>query len=134
MTVKDNDRHRPGCSIRLLMAELNGVNVTHSELHYEGSCAIDTDLLDISGIVDSQQIEITNKTQGTRFTTYVILAEAGSGTISINGAAAHLADPGDIISISTYGYFSEEEIKSFVPVRISLDENNKPLKQMKDCG
>lgn len=134
MTVKNNKQQKSGRSIRLLMAELNGVNVTHSELQYEGSCAIDTDLLDMSGIVDSQQIQITNKTQGTRFTTYVILAEAGSGTISINGAAAHLADPGDIIAISAYGYFSEEEIKGFAPVRISLDENNKPREQMKNCG
>ncbi|RKZ69353.1 MAG: aspartate 1-decarboxylase [Gammaproteobacteria bacterium] len=109
------------------MAELCGVSVTHSELHYEGSCAIDSDLLDKSGIVDSQQIHITNKTQGTRFITYVIQAQAGSGTISINGAAAHLADLGDLITISAYAYLSEDEIKEFKPVRVSLDENNKPL-------
>ena len=127
MIFKDNKRQKSSCNIRLLVAELNGVKVTHSELQYEGSCAIDYDLLEKSGIVDSQQIQITNKTQGTRFTTYVILAEAGSGTISINGAAAHLADPGDIIAISAYAYFSEEEIKGFKPVRIRLDENNKPL-------
>ena len=134
MISKDNNRQKGRCGIRLLMAELNGVNVTNSELYYEGSCAIDSDLLEKSGIVDSQQIQITNKTQGTRFTTYVILAEAGSGTISINGAAAHLANPGDIIAISAYAYFSEEEIRDFQPVRISLDENNKPLKLVKKYG
>ena len=109
------------------MAELCNVSVTHAELNYEGSCAIDSALLDKSGIVDSQQIQITNKTQGTRFITYVIRAQAGSGTISINGAAAHLADPGDSITISAFAHLSEDELDGFKPVRIHLDENNKPL-------
>ena len=107
------------------MAELCGVSVTHSELNHEGSCAIDSDLLDKSGIVDSQQIHITNKTQGTRFITYVIRAQAGSGTISINGAAAHLADPGDLITISAYARLTADELEGFKPVRILLDEKNK---------
>jgi len=79
----------------------------------------------MSGIVDSQQMHISNKTQGTRFITYVIRARAGSGTISINGAAAHLANPGDRITISAYAHLTEDELEGFKPVRIVLDENNK---------
>lgn len=112
-------------SVVLLTAELCGAVVTHSELNYEGSCAIDSDLLDLSSLVDSQQIHITNKTQGTRFISYIIRAQAGSGTISINGAAAHLANPGDRITISAYARLTEDELDGFKPVRILLDEKNK---------
>ncbi|RKZ70143.1 MAG: aspartate 1-decarboxylase [Gammaproteobacteria bacterium] len=111
-------------STLLVMAELCDACVTHSELNYEGSCAIDAKLLDLSGLVDSQQIHITNKTQGTRFITYIIRAQADSGTISINGAAAHLANPGDRITISAYAHLTADELEGFKPVRIFLDEKN----------
>jgi len=114
-------------SASLVMAELCDACVTHSELNYEGSCAIDSLLLEMSGIVDSQQIHITNKTQGTRFITYVIQAQAGSGTISINGAAAHLADPGDRVTISAYVHLTEDKLDGFKPIQILLDENNKQI-------
>jgi aspartate 1-decarboxylase len=125
--LKDSRLRNRSYSAPLLIAELCDVHVTNSELNYEGSCAIDSDLLDKSGIMDSQQVHIDNKTQGTRFITYVIRAQAGSGTISINGAAAHLANPDDQISISAFAYLSEHEMDEFRPVRIFLDEYNKPL-------
>ena len=81
----------------MLQAKLHRVRVTQSELHYEGSCAIDDDLLDAAGIMEYQQIDIYNVTNGERFTTYAIRAQRGSRTISVNGAAAHKANPGDIL-------------------------------------
>ncbi|HFQ13264.1 MAG TPA: aspartate 1-decarboxylase, partial [Gammaproteobacteria bacterium] len=78
----------------MLKAKLHRARVTHSELEYEGSCAIDGRLLEVSGIQEYEQIEIYNVSNGERFTTYAIRAEDGSGIISVNGAAAHRADPG----------------------------------------
>ena len=76
----------------MLKAKFHRVHVTHSELHYEGSCAIDDDLLDAADIREYQQIDIYNVTNGERFTTYAIRAQRGSGVISVNGAAAHKAN------------------------------------------
>lgn len=108
----------------LLKAKLHGARVTHSELEYEGSCAIDTALLKAAGIHEYEQIQIYNVTNGERFTTYAILAESGSGTISVNGAAAHKADPGDKLIICSYAALDEEEMKAFKPVLVYLDETN----------
>jgi len=108
----------------LLKAKLHGARVTHSELEYEGSCAIDRALLKASGIHEYEQIQIYNVTNGERFTTYAILAESGSGTISVNGAAAHKADPGDKLIICSYAALDEEEMKAYKPVLVYLDEAN----------
>jgi aspartate 1-decarboxylase len=109
----------------MLQAKLHRVHVTHAELHYEGSCAIDDDLLDASGIREYQQIEIYNITNGQRFSTYAIRAQRGSGIISINGAAAHLANPGDLIIIAAYAIYSEAELQNFHPMLVYVDENNR---------
>jgi aspartate 1-decarboxylase len=93
-------------------------------LHYEGSCAIDDDLLDASGIREYQQIDIYNVTNGERFTTYAIRAQRGSRTISVNGAAAHKANPGDILIIATYSIYSEAELDGFHPSLEYVDESN----------
>jgi len=108
----------------MLQAKLHRVRVTQSELHYEGSCAIDDDLLDASGIQEYQQIDIYNVTNGERFTTYAIRAERGSRTISVNGAAAHKANPGDILIIATYSIYSEEELKDFHPNLVYVNSDN----------
>jgi len=108
----------------MLQAKLHRVRVTQSELHYEGSCAIDDDLLDASGIKEYQQIDIYNVTNGERFTTYAIRAERGSRTISVNGAAAHKAHPGDILIIAAYSIYSETELQRFHPSLVYVDENN----------
>lgn len=109
----------------MLQAKLHRVHVTHAELHYEGSCAIDDDLLDASGIREYQQIEIYNITNGQRFSTYAIRAQRGSGIISINGAAAHLANPGDLIIIAAYAIYSETELQDFHPVLVYVDAQNR---------
>ena len=107
-----------------LKAKLHGARVTHSELEYEGSCAIDFALLDAAGIHEYEQIQIYNVTNGERFTTYAIRAEKGSGIISVNGAAAHKADPGDKLIICSYTALNEAEMKQFKPVLVYLDEEN----------
>lgn len=99
--------------------------MTHSELEYEGSCAIDGQLLDAAGIHEYEQIQIYNIANGERFTTYAIRAEEGSGIISVNGAAAHKANPGDRVIICSYAQLDAEEAKSFKPTLVYVDSENK---------
>lgn len=113
----------------MLKAKLHRVRVTQSELHYEGSCAIDDDLLDVADIKEYQQIDIYNVTNGERFTTYAIRAQRGSRTISVNGAAAHKAGPGDILIIATYAMYSELELQKFHPQLVYVDEHNRIVAQ-----
>jgi aspartate 1-decarboxylase len=105
------------------------VRVTQSELHYEGSCAIDDDLLDASGIKEYQQIDIYNVSNGERFTTYAIRAQRGSRTISVNGAAAHRAGPGDILIIAAYSSYNDLELQKFHPQLVYVDEHNRIIAQ-----
>lgn len=109
----------------MLKAKLHRVTVTHSELHYEGSCAIDGQLLDLAGIREYEQIHIFNVNNGERFVTYAIRAEEGSGIISVNGAAAHKADPGDLVIICAYATLSEQELQSYKPTLVYVDGANK---------
>lgn len=111
--------------LNMLKAKIHRATVTHAELHYEGSCAIDGDLLDRSGIREYEQIHIYNVNNGERFVTYAIRADEGSGVISINGAAAHRASPGDIIIICAYAQLSEAEQVSFKPTLVYVDRDNR---------
>lgn len=113
----------------MLKSKLHRVRVTHSELHYEGSCAIDENLLDAADICEYQQIDIYNVTNGERFTTYAIRAQRGSGVISVNGAAAHKADPGDILIIASYAMYTELELQRFHPQLVYVDERNRIVAQ-----
>ncbi|OUR83120.1 aspartate 1-decarboxylase [Cycloclasticus sp. 46_120_T64] len=108
----------------MLQTKLHRATVTHSELHYEGSCAIDGSLLDLSGIREYQQIDIYNVNNGERFTTYAIRAESNTGIISVNGAAARRATAGDILIICAYSEYDEAELAIFKPRLIYLDDNN----------
>jgi aspartate 1-decarboxylase len=111
--------------VTLLKSKLHHANVTHSELEYEGSCAIDGCLLDTANIREYEQIQIYNLDNGERFTTYAIRAEDNSGIISINGAAAHKASPGDRVIICTYAVLSQQEAAIFKPTLVYLDKNNR---------
>lgn len=113
----------------MLKSKLHRVTVTHSELHYEGSCAIDETLLDAADIREYQQIDIYNVTNGERFTTYAIKAERDSGVISVNGAAAHKANPGDLIIIATYAMYNELELQKFQPDLVYVNERNRIVGQ-----
>lgn len=110
--------------LTLLKAKLHRARVTHCELHYEGSCGIDSELLDLAGIRENESIDIYNVNNGKRFRTYAIRAEAGSKIISLNGAAAHMADVGDIIIIAAYAQMTEEEADKHLPQLVYLDDGN----------
>lgn len=110
--------------LTLLKAKLHKAHVTHSELEYEGSCAIDSTLLETAGIHEYEQIHIYNVNNGERFTTYAIRAEAGTGIISVNGAAAHKANPGDRIIICAYAELAQHEVSNFHPKLVYLNEQN----------
>jgi aspartate 1-decarboxylase len=109
----------------MLKSKLHRVHVTHSELHYEGSCAIDEELLEAANICEYEQISIYNVTNGQRFTTYAIRAERHSGIISVNGAAAHRAHPQDIIIIASFANYDEAELKTYSPQLVYVDSHNR---------
>ncbi len=109
----------------MLKSKLHRATVTHSELHYEGSCAIDQTLLDAANIHEYEQIQIYNVTNGERFTTYAIRAARDSGIISVNGAAAHKADPGDLVIIATYAVYNELELARYAPELVYVDADNR---------
>jgi len=113
----------------MLKSKLHRVTVTHAELHYEGSCAIDQDLLDAADIREYQQIDIYNVNNGERFTTYAISAERGSGIVSVNGAAARKASPGDLLIIATYAMYDEAELAKFEPDLVYVDSRNRMMNQ-----
>ena len=112
----------------MLKSKLHRARVTHSELHYEGSCAIDESLLEAANIREYEQIQIYNVSNGERFTTYAIRAQRGSGIISVNGAAAHKAKPGDIIIIATYAMYNELELQKFHPQLVYVDADNRIIR------
>jgi aspartate 1-decarboxylase len=114
--------------LTLLKCKLHRACVTHSELSYEGSCAIDEHLLRLAGIREYEQIQIYNVTNGERFTTYAIRAEPGTRTISVNGAAAHKASPGDRVIVCAYATMDEAEADVFRPSLVYLDEHNRVLR------
>ncbi|MEJ2622591.1 MAG: aspartate 1-decarboxylase [Candidatus Thiodiazotropha sp.] len=114
--------------LTVLKCKLHRACVTHSELDYEGSCAIDAELMKLAGIHEYEQIQIYNVTNGERFTTYAILAEVGSRVISVNGAAAHKAAPGDRVIICAYAGLDEAEMKGFKPSLVYLNEENQVLR------
>lgn len=111
---------------KMLQAKLHRVRVTRADLAYEGSCGIDENLLEASGICRSQHVEIYNLDNGKRFTTYVIGAEPGSGEISLNGAAARMAMVGDRLIICAYAVYDETEVRCHSPTVILVDAHNRP--------
>ena len=111
--------------LTMLKAKLHKAHVTHSELEYEGSCAIDGALLDEAGIHEYEQIQIYNLANGERFTTYAIRAQDNTGIISVNGAAAHKANPGDRVIICSYVQLDQKELATFKPKLVYVDADNK---------
>jgi aspartate 1-decarboxylase len=109
----------------MLKSKLHRVTTTHSELHYEGSCAIDENLLDAANILENEQIDIWNVNNGERFTTYAIRAERGSGIISVNGSAARRAAAGDLLIIASFAAYDEIELAKHLPALIYVDEKNR---------
>ncbi len=113
----------------MLKSKLHRVTTTHADLHYEGSCAIDDNLLEAANIKEYEQIDIWNVNNGERFTTYAIRAERGSGVISVNGSAARRAAPGDILIIATFASYSEAELARHEPDLIYVDSQNRIVRR-----
>ena len=109
----------------LLKSKIHRVAVTQCELHYEGSCAIDEDLLDAANIAENEQIHIWNINNGERFITYAICGQRGSGIISLNGSAARRAALGDLIIIAAFGWVAESALAQHKPDLVFVDERNR---------
>lgn len=113
--------------ITVLKSKIHRVRVTETCLDYEGSLTIDERLMKATNICPFEQISIYNLTNGNRFETYAIQGPANSGTICVNGAAAHLAEAGDLIIIVAYGIIEAGEALSFKPRIVKVDEQNRPI-------
>ncbi|MEM9923502.1 MAG: aspartate 1-decarboxylase [Cyanobacteria bacterium P01_D01_bin.50] len=111
----------------LLLAKIHNCTLTEANLNYVGSISIDQTLLEKSGILPYEQVQVVNVTNGERFVTYTIPAKANSGAIELNGAAARLGIKGDCLIIMSYGQFTPEEIKNFSPTVVIVDDKNKLL-------
>jgi len=109
----------------MLRAKLHRATVTEADLHYEGSCGIDEDLMDAADMREYEAIDLYNVQNGERFSTYIIKAPRGSGAISLNGAAARKAHVGDLLIICTYGPMTENEVREHKPRVVLLDEKNR---------
>jgi aspartate 1-decarboxylase len=126
----------------LLKSKIHRVAVTHCELHYEGSCAIDENLLDAAGIAENEQVHIWNINNGERFITYAIRGERGSGMISVNGSAARRAALGDLVIIAAFAQVHEDQVAGHQPKLVFVNEKNQqtelrsrvPLQHMEDHG
>lgn len=109
----------------LLKSKIHRVAATHCELHYEGSCAIDEDLLEAAGMVENEQIHIWNINNGERFVTYAIKGQRGSGMISVNGSAARRASTGDLLIIAAFAQVPEDQVATHQPQLVFVDAHNR---------
>jgi aspartate 1-decarboxylase len=110
--------------LTMMKGKLHRATVTQSDLHYEGSISIDKDLLDASGILPHEQVDVVDIDNGQRFTTYAIEAPRGSRVIGVNGAAARLVQPGDKVIIIAYGQLDAAEARNYAPNVVLLDDDN----------
>ena len=108
-------------------SKIHRATVTHADLDYEGSVSIDEDLLEAAGIWEYEAVHIWNITRGTRLQTYAIKGQRGSGVICINGAAAHLNKPGDMVILATFADMDESEARAFKPKVVLVDARNRIL-------
>lgn len=110
---------------RMFTGKIHRATVTQADLEYEGSITIDQDLLDASGILEHEEVQIWNVTSGNRLSTYALEGPRGSGVICINGAAAHLVDPGDLVIIATFADMEDAEARDYEPKVVFVDDENR---------
>lgn len=112
---------------KVLKSKLHRVTVTGADLNYEGSVTIDPLLMEKANILEYEYVDIWNVTYGTRFSTYAMAGQPGSGTICVNGAAARLVSPGDKVIIATWQEIEDAEARNHLPIIVFVDENNLPV-------
>ena len=112
--------------LRMFKSKIHRATITQADLDYEGSVSIDEELLELSNILPNEAVDVWNVTRGTRLTTYALKADRGSREICINGAAAHLMTPGDLVIIATFCQLDAEEAKTFEPTVVLVDGDNNP--------
>ncbi|GAA0510597.1 aspartate 1-decarboxylase [Saccharopolyspora subtropica] len=118
----------------MLKSKIHRATVTQADLHYVGSVTVDADLMDAADLLEGEQVAIVDVTNGARLETYVITGERGSGVIGINGAAAHLIKPGDIVILLSYGVMDEMEARSVRPKIVFVDADNRIVERGQDPG
>jgi aspartate 1-decarboxylase len=109
----------------LMKSKIHRATITSADLHYEGSLTVDQDLLDAADLLSYEEIQVVNVNNGARFTTYVIPGARGSGVVQLNGAAARLGLPGDVVILIAYGVIEDEAAQRFVPRVVFVDEQNR---------
>lgn len=120
--------------LHMFKAKIHRATVTHADLDYEGSVTISGELLDAAGILEHEQVHIWNVTRGTRLVTYALRGDVDSGVICINGAAAHLAKPGDKVILATFAEVDAAEANQWQPNVIFVDDQNKMVHQGAEVG
>ncbi len=109
----------------MLKSKIHRATVTKADLHYVGSVTIDADLMDAADLLEGEQVTIVDVTNGARLVTSAITGDRGTGVIGINGAAAHLVDPGDVVILIAYGTMSDSEAREYQPRIVFVDADNK---------
>jgi aspartate 1-decarboxylase len=118
----------------MLLGKIHRATVTEADLNYVGSCTVDIDLLEAADLLPGQQVDILDVTNGARLTTYVIPGERGSGTVCINGAAAHHVHPGDVVILIAYGMLDDAEARAYAPRVVLVDADNRIVEFSDDPG
>ena len=115
--------------MRIMMkSKIHRATVTQADLHYVGSVTLDAALMDAADLLEGEQVAIVDITNGARIETYVIPGPRGSGVIGINGAAAHLVHPGDLVILMSYAVLDDAEAKALKPLVVHVDEQNRVVK------
>ena len=112
----------------LMKSKIHRATITATDLHYEGSLTVDEDLLEAADLIPHEEIQVVNVNNGSRFATYVIPGLRGSGVVQLNGAAARLGHPGDVVILIAYGLFTEQEAKRHAPRVVFVDERNRVVR------
>lgn len=116
----------------MMKSKIHRATVTQADLHYVGSVTVDRDLMDAADLLEGEQVAIVDITNGARLETYVIPGERGSGVIGINGAAAHLVHPGDLVILISYAQMDEAELRTYRPRVVFVDPRNRVLEESDD--
>ncbi len=114
--------------LTMFRSKIHRATVTEANLNYTGSLTLDRELMDAAGMLAYEQVHVLNINTGSRFVTYIIEGERGSGVVCLNGAAARLGQPGDLVIVLTYAQMTPEEAQNFKPTRVLVDEKNRVIK------